>query len=145
MNKLYKTSIRKGARVRILRTNELGTVADKTLIRMDGRVKTYCKVRLDKKPKEDTWFFAEQLGDTKVKADVSIKATDDSVATSSVVMDMEEMGITLDRIKQTSINPNIPMNKTLSAWITAWLLKGIQITLKEAYGAAPIVKAEKWE
>ena len=144
-NRIYRPTLRKGTRIRVLDTGELGTIADKMLIRKDGTMRTYCKVRLDKKPKEDTWYFAEQLGDTKVKADVSIKATDDSVATFSVVMDMEEMGITLDRIKQTSINPNIPMNKTLSAWITAWLLKGIQITLKEAYGAAPIVKAEKWE
>lgn len=65
MNRIYKPTTKKGTRIRVLETGELGTIADKTLIRKDGTVRTYCKVRLDKKPKEDTWYFAEQLGDTK--------------------------------------------------------------------------------
>ena len=65
MKTIYKASLKKGTRIRVLETGELGTIADKTLIRKDGKVRTYCKIRLDKKPKEDTWYFAEQLGDTK--------------------------------------------------------------------------------
>ena len=65
MNKLYNNHTKKGARVRILRTNEIGTIAEKHLIRKDGQTRVYCNVRLDKKPDQDTWYFADQLGDTK--------------------------------------------------------------------------------
>lgn len=37
MNKLYNNRTKKGARVRVLGTNELGTVAEKHLIRKQGR------------------------------------------------------------------------------------------------------------
>lgn len=57
--------MKKGTRVRVLRTNELGTIADKQLIRKKGHTKVYCNVRLDKKPEQDAWYFADQLGDTK--------------------------------------------------------------------------------
>ena len=67
--------MKKGTRVRILRTNELGTIADKQLIRKHGQTKIYCNVRLDKKPDQDTWYFTEQLGDTKESA--TVKSTDD--------------------------------------------------------------------
>ena len=57
--------MKKGTRVRVLRTNELGTIADKQLIRKNGQTKVYCNVRLDKSPDLDTWYFADRLGDTK--------------------------------------------------------------------------------
>lgn len=72
MNKLYNNHTKKGARVRVLRTNELGTITDKQLIRKDGQTKVYCNVRLDKKPEQDTWYFADQLGDTKERATVTL-------------------------------------------------------------------------
>lgn len=50
MNKLYNNHTKKGARVRVLGTNEVGTVAEKHLIRKDGQTKVYCKVVLDKDP-----------------------------------------------------------------------------------------------
>lgn len=65
MNKLYNNHTKKGARVRVLGTNEVGTVAEKQLIRKYGQTRVYCNVRLDKKPDQDTWYFADQLGDTK--------------------------------------------------------------------------------
>lgn len=64
--------MKKGTRVRVLRTNELGTITDKQLIRKDGQTKVYCNVRLDKKPEQDTWYFADQLGDTKECATVTL-------------------------------------------------------------------------
>ncbi len=54
--------MRKGQRIRVLRTGELGSVVDKTLIRKNGNVRVYCRVKLDKTPDLDTWFFADQLG-----------------------------------------------------------------------------------
>lgn len=64
--------MKKGSRVRVLRTNELGTIADKQLIRKNGQTKVYCNVRLDKRPDQDTWYFAEKLGDTKECATVTL-------------------------------------------------------------------------
>ena len=64
--------MKKGTRVRVLRTNEIGTIADKQLIRKNGQTKVYCKVHLDKSPDQDTWYFADQLGDTKECATVTM-------------------------------------------------------------------------
>ena len=64
--------MKKGTRVRVLRTNEIGTIADKQLIRKNGQTKVYCNVRLDKKPEQDTWYFADQLGDIKERATVTL-------------------------------------------------------------------------
>lgn len=68
--------MRKGQRVRVLRTGELGTVVDKTLIRKNGNVRIYCRVKLDKTPYLDTWFFADQLGATKETCTVTFKSND---------------------------------------------------------------------
>lgn len=68
--------MRKGQRVRVLRTGELGTVVDKTLIRKKGNVGVYCRVKLDKTPDLDTWFFADQLGTTKETCTVTFKSND---------------------------------------------------------------------
>ena len=68
--------MKKGTRVRVLRTNEIGTIADKQLIRKNGQTKVYCKVHLDKSPDQDTWYFADQLGDTKECATVTIMANE---------------------------------------------------------------------
>lgn len=68
--------MRKGQRVRVLRTGELGTVVDKTLIRKKGNVGVYCRVKLDKTPELDTWFFADQLGATKETCTVTFKSND---------------------------------------------------------------------
>lgn len=54
-------------RVRILATGELGTVAEKVFIKRQGgkRPELYCRVWLDKKPGEERWYWASQLGGTK--------------------------------------------------------------------------------
>lgn len=64
--------MKKGTRVRVLRTNEIGTIACTELIRKNGQVRQYCKVKLDKNPELDTWLFANQLGDTKECATVTL-------------------------------------------------------------------------
>lgn len=136
--------MKKGTRVRVLQTNEIGTIADKQLIRKGGETKIYCRVKLDKNPKQDTWYFADQLIDTIVKAEVSIKASDCSTATFSVKFDTDNKNISLDHIRSISENKNIPIDKSLSTWITVWLFRGIRETLKEAYGGDPIINYEKW-
>ena len=66
--------IRRKQRVRILRTNELGTVIEKVLIKRQGdqRPQPYCNVALDNKPGEERWFWASELGDTKETAHATI-------------------------------------------------------------------------
>lgn len=109
MNKLYNNHTKKGARVRVLGTNELGTVAEKHLIRKDGQTKVYCKVVLDKDPGQDTWYFAERLGGTEERATVTLadergrklilkvtKYYDKSEDNLNIVMESEDGSILLD-------------------------------------------------
>lgn len=60
MNKINKISLRKGSRVRILRTNEIATIADIELIKKGGKVHRYCHLKTDKNP--DLWLDSEELG-----------------------------------------------------------------------------------
>ena len=136
--------MKKGTRVRVLQTNEIGTIAEKQLIRKGREMKIYCNVKLDNKPEQDTWYYADQLIDTIVKADVSIRATDRSTATFSVEFDTDNESISLDHVRSISENKNIPIDESLATWITVWLFRGIRESLKEAYGRDPIVNYEKW-
>lgn len=66
-------TVKKGQRVRILETDELGTVAEKIFMRRRGqsRPSLYCRVWCDHHPDEDRWYWAEQLGPTRVTAVVT--------------------------------------------------------------------------
>lgn len=90
MNKLYNNSIKKGARIRVLATGELGTVAEKQLIRKGGETKIYCRVKLDKKPEQDTWYFSDQLGDTKESAFITFCDNTDKKIIVGVEIDHEK-------------------------------------------------------
>ena len=68
--------MRKGQRVRVLRTGELGTVVDKRLNRIGGTVRVYCKVKLDNSPQVDRWLFDDELGATKETCTVTLKSGD---------------------------------------------------------------------
>lgn len=52
--------MKRGQQVRILRTNELATIADIELIKKNGKVHRYCHLMTDKNP--DLWMDAEELG-----------------------------------------------------------------------------------
>lgn len=84
--------MRKGQRVRVLRTGDLGTVVDKTLIRKKGNVGVYCRVKLDKTPDLDTWFFADQLGATKETCTVTFKSNDGREMVMHVEMQHDAKG-----------------------------------------------------
>lgn len=68
--------MKKGQRIRVLRTGELGTVVDKRLNRIGGTVRVYCKVKLDNSPKVDRWLFDDELGATKETCTVTLKSGD---------------------------------------------------------------------
>lgn len=52
--------MRKGQKVRILRTNQIATIVEVELIRKSGKVHRYCHLKMDKKP--DLWMDASELG-----------------------------------------------------------------------------------
>lgn len=52
--------MKKGQKVRILRTNQIATIADIELIKKGGRVHRYCHLKTDKQP--DLWMDASELG-----------------------------------------------------------------------------------
>lgn len=105
-NRIYRPTLRKGTRIRVLDTGELGTIADKMLIQKDGTVRTYCKVRLDKKPKEDTWYFAEQLGDTKECAFVTFGDHTDRRIIVGIEIDYENSCVSALKVKGLPDDPD---------------------------------------
>lgn len=52
--------MKKGQKVRILRTNQIATIADIELIKKGGKVHRYCHLKTDKQP--DLWMDASELG-----------------------------------------------------------------------------------
>ena len=64
MKRIYKNNEKK-QRVRILATDELGTVTDRVLMKRSGTPMLYYQVKLDSQPNLDRWYWADQLGDTK--------------------------------------------------------------------------------
>lgn len=59
MNK-KEISMKKGQKVRILRTNQIATIVEVELIRKSGKVYRYCHLKVDKK--QDLWMDASELG-----------------------------------------------------------------------------------
>ena len=92
MNKIHKSQ-----RVRILATGELGTVAEKVLIKRQGaqRPQRYCRVKLDRKPGEDHWYWASELGETIEIATATIACAGQAV-TINVTQNYENGNMSID-------------------------------------------------
>lgn len=52
--------MKKGQKVRILRTNQIATIVEVELIRKGGKVHRYCRLKVDNKP--ELWLDASELG-----------------------------------------------------------------------------------
>ena len=52
--------MKKGQKVRILRTNQVATIVEVELIRKGGKVHRYCHLKVDNKP--DLWLDSSELG-----------------------------------------------------------------------------------
>ncbi|WP_294617687.1 hypothetical protein [uncultured Bacteroides sp.] len=63
--------MKKGQKVRILRTNEIATIADIELIRKGGKVYRYCHLKTEKKT--DLWMDSSELGGVVEKIAVSVE------------------------------------------------------------------------
>lgn len=123
-NRIYKPTTKKGTRIRVLDTGELGTIADKTLIRKDGKVRTYCKVRLDKKPTQDTWIFADRLGNTKECAFVTFGDDTDRRIIVGVEFDHEQNSVSKMKVK--CIPENINYHQGLYKYLAAIMVKALK-------------------
>lgn len=106
MKNIYKPSLKAGARVRVLATNELGTIADKQLIRKNGQTKVYCNVRLDKSPDQDTWYFADRLGDTKECVFVTFGDHTDRRIIVGIEIDYENSCVSALKVKGLPDDPD---------------------------------------
>ena len=65
-------SMKKGQKVRILRTNQVATIVEVELIRKSGKVHRYCHLKVDKKPdlwlasaNSAMWFWPPRKSDLK--------------------------------------------------------------------------------
>lgn len=103
---MNKTILR-GQRVRILQTDELGTVAEKVFMKRRGkeRPSLYCRVWLDKKPDEDRWYWADQLGETREQAICTFRCGGQEL-TADVVLDHET-----DRLQFTLIGQPVNLKE----------------------------------
>ena len=122
---MNKTILRK-QRVRILATGELGTVAEKVFIKRQGgqRPELYCRVWLDKKPKEDRWYWGSQLGETKEYAQATFKAGDQEV-TVRITLDHEKNRM---QFNVTGTPRNLKEHKGLHLQMLLHMLEGCGAT-----------------
>lgn len=66
--------MRKGQKVRILRTNEIATVIEVELIRKGGKVHRYCRLKTDKQ--SDLWLDSSELGGMIEHCTITFKSDD---------------------------------------------------------------------
>lgn len=117
--------MKKSKRVRILRTGEIGTIIDKTLIRKKGYVRLYCRVKLDKTPELDTWFFADQLGQTKEYATIYFKGMKKEGILVGVEIDYDKDEIS--NLRVAAVNPdNICEHHGLHAELARTIVKALR-------------------
>ncbi|WP_455609929.1 hypothetical protein [Bacteroides rodentium] len=63
--------MKKGQKVRILRTNQIATIIEVELIRKGGKVHRYCHLKVDKKP--DLWLDSSELGSVLEHCKITIQ------------------------------------------------------------------------
>ena len=122
--------MRKGQRVRVLRTGELGTVVDKTLIRKKGNIRVYCRVKLDKTPYLDTWFFDDQLGKTKEYATIYFEGEKKDGILVGVEIDHAKDRIS--NLRVAAVNPeNICEHYGLHVELARTIVKALKQTMNK--------------
>lgn len=125
IKKTMNKTIRKKQRVRILATGELGTVADKVLIKRQGaqRPQLYCKVSLDKKPGEDRWYWPGELGGTTEIATATIACGGQAV-TINVTQDYENGNMSID---MTGSPENLKEHNRLHLLVATAIFAGLGV------------------
>lgn len=129
IKKTMDKTILRNQRVRVLRTGELGTVAEKVLMKRQGeqRPQPYCKVRLDKKPDEDRWYWPGELGDTTEIATATIACCGQAV-TINVAQDYENGNMSID---MTGSPKNLKEHNRLHLLVAAAIFTGLGVKPKD--------------
>lgn len=86
--------MRKGQKVRILRTNEMATIIDMELIRKSGKVHRYCHLKTDKNP--DLWLDASELGEMVEHCHITFQNENGQVLLFDVRRDYRKENLTLN-------------------------------------------------
>lgn len=118
--------IKKGAEVRIRRTNEIGTIKEVELIRKNGIVHKYCHV-VTTDNKQDLWLDSSELTDITETCVVRFANSDGQYLTLTVVQN--------HKIKDLSvkIGEGIPENLKEHAGLHIYLLNQILTKMTREY------------
>lgn len=120
--------MRKGQRVRILRNNEIGTIADSEFFKLNGRKHIrYCVVT--RTNRQGCWYPVEQLGDVMERATVTVRNEDGRELTLSVTRNYQKEEL---KMKITGQPQNLKEHEGLNIMLMANLLNGIYAETKEA-------------
>ncbi len=114
--------MKKGQKVRILRTNQIATIVDVELIRKGGKVHRYCHLKVDNKP--DLWLDASELGGLVEKCRITFHDDRGQELYFDVERDYrkENLNITL-----TGKNPeNLKEHHGINVLMAGLLLKGMK-------------------
>lgn len=95
--------IKKGAEVRIRRTNEIGTIKEVELIRKNGIVHKYCHV-VTTKGKPDLWLDSSELTDITETCVVRFANSDGQYLTLTVAQNHKDQNVSVE------IGEGIPEN-----------------------------------
>lgn len=116
--------MKKRQRIRVLKTDELGTITDKILMNRKGAVKAYCQVRLDKRPGLDRWYWSNELGSVKETCRATFSGDDNTEIYVDVTYDYEKQHWEIKLTGKPS-NLNEHPNQGMPLILLAYLLKGI--------------------
>lgn len=69
--------MKKGQKVRILRTDQIATIVEVELIRKGGKIHRYCHLKVDKKP--DLWLDSSELGNVSEHCKITFQGENGQV------------------------------------------------------------------
>ena len=120
--------MKKGQRVRILRNNEIGTIADSEFFKLNGRKHIRYRV-VTRTNRQGCWYPPEQLGDVMERATVTIRNEDGQELTLSVSRNYLTEKI---KMKLTGQPQDLKEHEGLHIILMTDLLNGICAGTKEA-------------
>lgn len=115
--------MKKGQKVRILRTNQIARIKEIELIRKNGRVHQYCYLDAGKHP--DLWLDASELGGLKEVETVTFRNEDGREAVVMLTHDYAQQATTatIDAVSPDDLRQH---DGGLHGFSLAALLKGIR-------------------
>lgn len=99
--------MKKGQKVRILRTNQIATIVEVELIRKGGKVHRYCHLKVDKKP--DLWLDSSELGGMKETEIITFKSESgkEAMVTLTMYYDTGKSKVNISAVKPDSLMQHI--------------------------------------